>query len=173
MEDQPNNPAPSIDGITSAAKPTELQPSIGLAPDNTVQAPANEPVIPPVDANVPAVGDSITPDSVPNPVTPILNQPNAATPPTAPKKKKPIMAIIVAVVVALGLGTATVFLYMKYSQSTSNSKINTTSQQANTVTPANTSDVDQTTKQLDSNLAQIDENKDFASTAISDQTLGL
>ncbi len=170
MDDQQPNPTPSLDGITPPAKPTEAQPSTGLSPDNIVQAPANEPVTPPDNANVPAIGGNDTTDPVPSPVTPASAAPSTATPPSA-KKKKPVLAIIVAIVIALGLAAATVFLYMKYYRTSS--KTSNTSQQASAVTPATTSDVDQASKQLDTSLAQADDSKDFATTAISDQSLGL
>jgi len=174
MDDQPNN-TPSIDGITPPAKPIEAQPTLNPAPDNTIQTPSStEPVSPPDSANVPAIGDTIATDTTPNPATPTPAEASVPNLASAPKKKKPVVAIIVAIVIALGLGAATVFLYMKYSRNSNSSNTSGTSQQAsNTITPATISDVDQASKQLDTSLAQADDNKDFAATAFSDQTLGL
>ncbi len=92
-----------------------------------------------------------------------------------PHKSKPILAILLAIVVAVVLAGVVIFMYMRSKNGTTADTSKTSSSQAVVVEKpqASVSDVDTTTKDLETNLNKVDENKDFPATDLSDASLGL
>jgi uncharacterized protein HemX len=91
------------------------------------------------------------------------------------KSHPPIVAIIVAVVIALALVGVTVFAYMSSKNDTKHEGDDheMTEQQSSQQSAATTTDVDDTSKEVDSTLGSVDENKDFPESELTDQALGL
>lgn len=83
-----------------------------------------------------------------------------------------MIAIIIAVLVFLALAGAVVYVYMQSNSSKITRKSSTTTA-SNSVAPATAKDVDATAKIIDDNLANVDADKDFMTTDLSDATLGL
>ncbi len=102
----------------------------------------------------------------------------AVTPDNAGKarRKAPAGAIAVAIVIALILAGATIFAYLRTSKNDTAATHNSAKSTATTPAkqePIQAADVDTTNQGIDDSLKAIDENKDFASTDLSDTTLGL
>ncbi len=100
----------------------------------------------------------------------------SATPPQKHAKSgAPMFAIVIAVIVALGLAGAVVFAYMK-NKDNGDIKRDDSASSSQTVVEkpqASASDVDSTSKEIDSSLEKADDTKDFSTTELSDSTLGL
>lgn len=91
------------------------------------------------------------------------------------KGDAPVAAIVIAVVVAIALAGVVIFSYLKAKNNDAIKRQDSASS-SQTVTEkpqASVADVDSTNAELDSSLKQIDDNKDFAATELSDTTLGL
>lgn len=130
----------------------------------------------------------VRPRSIPEPINraaetapaPPVSSPAEPQPPALPterpaalppKAKAPIFAIITAILVAGALIGLTVFAFLKYQDSPTPSPSPTTTEQAdNEATPT---DVDQTTEDIDQELNNLNDDQDFDSNAISDETLDL
>jgi hypothetical protein len=98
--------------------------------------------------------------------------PMAIPPKPAHQAHVPRGTIIVAIVVALLLAGTSIFAYLKTKDDTTTSNNNKTSQKA---TPAKvtTSDVSQTSQQIDDTLKTVDDTKDFEANDLGDTALGL
>lgn len=156
-EDSVSEPAAESGlGATTAAAVTEEPASVASAsaPEAAVQEPKPEDTTP---TDQPA-------DPAPNPL--------AIPPEAAHKSGAPVVAIVVAILVALGLAALVVFTFMK-SKNNSTSSTNTSATQTATKPLASPADVDTTDKELDASLNKLDDSKDFATTDLSDKSLGL
>lgn len=84
-----------------------------------------------------------------------------------PSKKKTNLTVIIALVVFILLVVAAYFAY------TNNKKTNPTVAKTQTTSKAQPADVDQTTSDVDKSLDSANDDSDFASTDLSDSSLGL
>lgn len=154
---------------TYSDPPTAVEP---VGPDLTDPL-ATEPTVSPVVTPEPPVSNA--PSSEPNP-TPDSSSPSDPSKPaddTPHHKGAPIGAIVVAIIVAAALAALVVFFYMRSKDDSITSDTPTASSQGSETTAANTSDVDETSQALDETLSEVDDNADFASSGLSDATLGL
>lgn len=142
---------------SSPATPITVGGSVSPVASETV---ANSPA--PTATNVPVQSD----DSSSQPTS---DQP-ANQPLPAKKGGSHMVAILIAVLVFLLLAGAVVYVYMKSNTSKITRKDTKTSA---SIAPATAKDVDATTKTIDDNLVNIDADKDFTTTDLSDATLGL
>lgn len=109
------------------------------------------------------------------PVSPPNDNPLAANPlPPAKKSGAPKAAIIVAIIIALALAGVTVFAFTRGSKKKTTTSAPTTSTAATQAAVKVTgTDVDKTSQGLDDTLKKADDTKDFSSTELTDQSLGL
>ncbi len=86
----------------------------------------------------------------------------------------PVMAIVVAIFVAIVLAGLVVMAYVRKNNGDIERKDTTTSSQSTeTKTDVRTSDVDETSKQVDDTLAKANDAVDFPEAELSDASLGL
>lgn len=105
-------------------------------------------------------------------------EPTPTTPPagqTPVKPKKNTMAVVLAIVIAIVLAAVAVYAYMKLNKkkTTTNSTASTSQTTATAATTVKAADIAQTSKDLDTSLAKVDDTKDFSSADLSDSALGL
>ena len=140
--------------FTPDPKPSSPPPGQGV-----VVQPSPEPQTPPV---IP-----------PNQEQPNITSGNAAGPDmTLPKNehKAPVGAIIFAIIIAIGLAVLTVMAYQKTKSSTE-SQSDTTSESQQETTPE--AEVDSTEQAVDSDINAVDDEQDFNSSDLSDESLNL
>lgn len=113
------------------------------------------------------------PTSSPQPNTaPPSPEETKPEPPKSHKSRAPKIVIAVAVIIALGLAAAATVAYLQSREETEPLQESDASQQE-TVQPATTDDVDETTKSVDEALNETDTAQEFPEEDLSDQTLGL
>lgn len=88
------------------------------------------------------------------------------------KSRAPKIVIAVAIIIALGLAAAATVVYLQSREETEPLQESDTSWRE-TVQPATTKDVDETTKSVDEALNETDTTQDFPEEDLSDQALGL
>lgn len=105
------------------------------------------------------------------------NKPNLSMPelPAHAKKKSPMLAILIIIVLALGLAGGAVYLYMKTKDSTKNTQAtnNITDTTKTTEAPITQTEVDNTAKEVDAAVDNLDDAKDLNANDLTDTTLGL
>jgi hypothetical protein len=169
----------------STAPVMDIQPSVGGVPPPTpgsmTAAPSAEDTIAPESLSAPAAS-SFTGPTAPAPAPAGMD--NSAVPPSSenpmaapqigkPKKKRTGMVIIVATIVALALAAAAYYAYMKNMDNEKTASKPQTTTTAPAVVAAKSTDVDQTTQDIDKDLASANDATDFAAADLSDATLGL
>lgn len=142
-----STPAPSV--------PTDSTTDLGLASE-----PAN---------NTPSVPTALVPEVKPEETS---HDETPPTSPSAPKKKSPMLVIVLAIIIALALGGVAYYLYDK-NKGNPNIESQTAQPVADNVTPATTSDVDQTTQDVDTAVEEADKAGDVSDSDLTDSTLGL
>lgn len=167
-------------------KSVSSDPSPSAAMDVITPAAAVEtPVVPPglavAEPQVsvaPPVPDPVSSGPAPNPgnVNFGPEDSDGVPPPPAvtaiPKKKKPVLVILLAILVALLLAGVVIFAYLKGSKKTNLPAKAPAS--SNQLAPAlSSTDVSSAIKYVDSSLNTVNDSKDFSSTDLSDQALGL
>ncbi len=177
-ESEPTGP-PAVDA------PSEAEPMPDLATEPTEVAPEPESPLqdtPPIDEPIPIADEPAAPltgpsdQSVVNP-TGAENMPAAAA--VAPaKKSSKSMVIVVAILLALVLAAIAVLVYMKTKGTTNNNASNKsstskTATESTDKTPLTSADVVNASKNVDTSMSTLDENKDFSADSLSDKTLGL
>jgi hypothetical protein len=136
---------------------------------------ANDPLLPQIRPDVsapkpPPQPQVIAPPSQPS-ITPL---PQAMmSPPNTPKRKLPILPIVIAAVICVAVIGSAIFVFV-----TSNSKPNkpvTTNNSQSEVDEGkvSTGDVDAVDRKIDESLNNINDSSDFRSDDLTDQTLGL
>lgn len=125
-------------------------------------------------APVPAQpSQSPTPVSMPQPASsaPIPSVPGGQASPAAPvlppKQRVPLGAVIIAVTVGIGLIALATFAFIKTQK---DAKTSSGDSSTNIVTPE---EVQATSQSIDDELKTLNDQQDFDSSAISDQSLGL
>jgi flagellar basal body-associated protein FliL len=94
-------------------------------------------------------------------------EPMTFTPPAQPKKGRGKLVVLIAVIVFVALAAAVVYVYLKGRQPATTAPIG---REAPTVT---TTDVDSTSQAITTQLSKVSDSKDFSSSDLSDQSLGL
>lgn len=97
------------------------------------------------------------------------NNPLAIPPRPIKKRSTPIVALLISLIIALGIGALVVYVFSKKQNPPAvTSKIDTSAS-----TPRVTgADVDATTKKVDDSLKKLDDSKEFPDTDVSTQTVG-
>ncbi|MDB5186457.1 MAG: hypothetical protein JWL85_980 [Candidatus Saccharibacteria bacterium] len=181
MDVQPPRSIP-VTVTTTDTEKEPATPSTPLAPptvETPVAAPAvEEPAPDQALSAAPEAAEVATPEaettipvSSDHPVTPNP----LAIPELSPPHKKgaPLVAVIVAVVIAVVLAGITVFAYLKTKDAAPAAQQTSNSVSEQTAKPVTATEVDATNTQLEEDLKAVDEDKDFNSSDLSDQSLGL
>lgn len=103
---------------------------------------------------------------------PEQEHPPAMVAPAHKAGKVPVVAVVVAILIALGLAAVTVYAYMKTKDDNKATDTSSSTQQQ-TTTPATAGDVDQTDKDIDGALNEVNASEDFGNSDLSDSGLGL
>lgn len=160
--------APATESVTTVVSETPAPAEV---------APAESTPVTPADSAAPATTTiDVTHADSADPTAPTVENPLAIPQQHAVHKThSPMLAILIAVFVAIVLAGVVVFMYMRSKTGkVGTADTNTSNSQTIVEKPqASVSDVDATTKELETNLSQIDESKDFAATELSDASLGL
>jgi uncharacterized protein HemX len=151
--DEPASPAP----VVSEEKVNSVAPTADTGVSNNEDVPA-APAPSPAEDTAPKAADA---------------SPMAIPPTPVHHARVPRGTIIVAIVVALLLAGTSVFAYLKTKDSTITSDQNKTQTQDTATPKVTTSDVNQTSQEIDDGLKTIDESKDFGTSDLTDSTLGL
>lgn len=165
----------------SLPKPDVAEPTLAADVEQPSLAPE-----PPVDTPVAPAPEPISPISAPpeSPLSQASVQPppeaSAAqtpeTPPAKPAKAKggsKKMLVILVVIVAIVLISGAAYMFLKKKKDTTTTGAATTTPTVAKVEKATSTDVTQTSSDLDTNLQKIDDTKDFASTDLTDTALGI
>lgn len=198
MDDQqPTTPTPGAGQVMDIATPGPqvIEPTVANQPDQpAVQAPAFSAVSPEpvaVAPQTPSLPTETASPAEPSPggltmtssSEPVHEAP--ATPgeikPEVPKTSHgghhtgaPVAAIVIAVVVAVALAGVVIFSYMKARDNGAINRSDSTNTDTVAEKPqASVADVDAATSEIDSSLEAADDSTDFATTDLSDTTLGL
>lgn len=179
--DQPKS-APAATETPGASSEPVTQPPVEVAIDSVpeVAEPVAEPPVVETPAE-PAAEDKPTnqpeepaqPDETPAAVQEEHSNEQPQLPPKA-QHKAPLIAIFVAMAICLVLTGLVVFTYIKSKNDT---KTGTTTSSNSTTTvekpQASPDDIDQTSAEIDETLSSVNDDADFAASALSDQALGL
>lgn len=174
-------PPPQDDVVAPVEAPAEVEeeamPDLSPEPvesSEVAPAPAEDPVSAPAE-NPAASSDQA--NIAPAVVNPTGYDAPAATPAT-PKKRGKHLMVLVAVVLALVLASTAVLYYLKMkddkdSAATKKQASDTSvAENAKEPTPVTGTDVDSTTKDIDTSMSSLDD-KDFNADTLSDAALGL
>lgn len=172
---EPTSEVPATEPATTVEPEAPVVES--QAPVFTEVTPEESTPVAPADLATPvATTIDVTHAESTDPAAPIAENPLAIPQqPAIHKTHSPILAILLALVVAVVLAGVVIFMYLRSKDGTVG-KADTKTSNSQTIVQkplASVSDVDATTKELETSLSQIDENKDFATTDLSDTSLGL
>lgn len=166
MDVQPPQSSAPSSGIATPA-PVFAESAVP-APDPTPTdtPPTPEPIAPPEsDQAVVTEEAPVAPDQ-PSDQAPLVAHPAESE----HHHKKPIVAVLVAVVVALGLAGVAIFAYQDLNKKKTADKAQTLPVTETETTPA---DVDDVTKEIDTNLNGTNDAADFDDNSLSDTNLNL
>lgn len=174
VQDAPSPPIENpvetpVESVPVAA--TVAEPPIAEAPAETAAEPPAEAV--PSDSPEEPQADAQVANEQPATLTDNHTEQQPQSPPK-PAHKAPVIAVFVAMAVCLVLTGLVVLAYVKSKNDT---KTSTTSS-SNGTTPvekpqASPDDIDQTNNAIDESLSSVNDDSDFAASALSDQALGL
>lgn len=171
------NPAPVVEIPTIPAEKTPAELIPGLDPKPSMETPATntgfdaeaamKTLEEPVSMNTPK-------DTLPDNAAMKSPEIIAATQPKQTNKKGKGAAILVAVLVALALIAGAGYAYYQNNKQTVKPAVQTQIKDTKAAkNPATATDVDNTSKAIDSELKKVDDTKDYQANDLTDTTLGL